>query len=144
MVAQAGKASFAGDHGRVELLGGWQSDGDERLLGGRVLDGQGVALAGDLLTADEQPGLHELSARRGGCEMRAARGLLAGGVVAVQRARLRGLVDPRDEVAELVVGLRGVALADRRFQAVEPGLHLGSAAPILEALALRPMNPLFL
>jgi hypothetical protein len=45
------------DHGRVELLGGWQSEGDERLFGGRVLDGQGVALAGDLLTADEQPGL---------------------------------------------------------------------------------------
>ena len=33
---------------------------------------------------------------------------------------------------------------DRRFQAAEPGLHLGSTAPILEALALRPMNPLFL
>ena len=57
VVAQAGNASLRGDHGRVELLGGWQSEGDERLFGGRVLDGEGVALAGDLLTANEQPGL---------------------------------------------------------------------------------------
>ena len=35
-------------------------------------------------------------------------------------------------------------LADRRFQPAEPGLDLRGAAPILETLALRPMNPLFL
>src|SRR4029453_16594400 len=70
--------------------------------------------------------------------------LLAGTVVAVQRAGLHGLVDPRDEVAMLVIDLRGVALADRGFQAPEPGLHLRSTAPILEALALPPMNPVFL
>ena len=32
----------------------------------------------------------------------------------------------------------------RKLEAAKPGLHLGGAAPVLEALALRPMNPLFL
>ena len=35
-------------------------------------------------------------------------------------------------------------LADRVLEAAEPGLDLGGAAAVLEPLALRPMDPLFL
>src|SRR5919109_4096295 len=70
--------------------------------------------------------------------------LLAGAAVAVEGARLDSLVDARHQPAELLVRARGVAVADRILQPAEPGLHLGSAAPVLEALALRPMDPLFL
>ena len=89
-----------GGHGRVELLGRRQPDGGHGLLGGRVLDGERAAVAGDLLAADQQPGLQ---LREAAAHARGA-GLLARAVVAVQGARLHGLVDPRDQAAELLVG----------------------------------------
>ena len=50
----------------------------------------------------------------------------------------------RGELAHLLVGLRGVAGADRGLEPAEPGLHLGGAAAVLQPLALRPVDPLFL
>jgi hypothetical protein len=46
-----------GNHGGVQLLGRRQTDGGECLLTGGVLDSQVATLAGDLLAANEQPGL---------------------------------------------------------------------------------------
>src|SRR5215211_8493719 len=91
---------------------------------------------GDVAVSDSALGEAAAHARRAG--------LLAGAVVAVESAGSHGPVDARYEPAELVVRAGGVARADSGLEAPEPGLHLGSAAPVLEALALRPMNPLFL
>ena len=112
-----------------------------RLLGGRVLDAERVALAGDLLPADQQPGLQRLG--EAAAHARRA-GLLAGAVVACSAPDFTALSIRETRLRNSSSARVGVALADRGLEAAEPGLHLGSAAPVLEALALRPMNPLFL
>ena len=63
----------------------------------------------------------------------------------------RGMAQTRREFLERTAygaGLAGMSAlwpaSTILAEAAEPRLHLGSAAPVLEALALRPMNPLFL
>ena len=69
-------ASARGGDRRVDLLGARQGDGGDGLLGVGVLDREACARAGDLLAADQQPGL-DVSPRSlttgkyagwGGCE----------------------------------------------------------------------------
>ena len=109
-------------------------------IGAHIVD-MAQYLTGDLLTANEEAGLQEL--REAAAHARRA-GLLARAAVAMQGARLHGLVDARHEPAELLIRARRIARADRVLEPAEPRLDLRSAAPVLEALALRPMNPLFL
>src|SRR5438552_105570 len=71
-------------------------------------------------------------------------GLLARPAVAVQGAALDGAVDVGDQGAVLDVGARRVALRDRGLQPPEVRLDGRGVAPVLEPLAQRPVDPLFL
>src|SRR4051794_21829858 len=70
--------------------------------------------------------------------------LLAGAVVAVQRAGLDRLVDQRDELAVIGVGLLVLPGFDRAGQATEVRLDRRRVAAVLEALAVGAGDALFL
>ncbi len=53
-------------------------------------------------------------------------------------------IDVGADVAQLLVGERCVTGRDGGLEAAEVGPHRRGVAPVLEPLALRPMNPLFL
>src|SRR3954451_1498407 len=70
--------------------------------------------------------------------------LLARTVVAVQRAGLHGLVDERQQLAVIGVGLGVVLGLDGRDQAPEVRLDRRGVAAVLETLALGAQDPLLL
>ena len=76
--------------------------------------------------------------------MRAARAFLRAPLLRCSAPDFTALSIREHERAVLLVGARGVALADGGLEPAEPGLDLRRAAPVLEPLALRPVDPLFL
>ena len=76
--------------------------------------------------------------------MRAARDFLRAPLLRCSAPDLTALSIREIEAAELLVDCVGVALGGRGLEPAEPGLDLRGAAAVLEALALRPVDPLFL
>ena len=76
--------------------------------------------------------------------MRAARAFLRAPLLRWSAPDFTALSILEASERELRVRALGVAVGHGGLEAAEPGLHLRRAAAILEPLALRPVDPLFL
>ena len=76
--------------------------------------------------------------------MRAARAFLRAPLLRCSAPALTALSMRETRLRYSSSACVGVAVADGCLEAAEPRLHLGCAAAILEPLALRPVDPLFL